>query len=247
MRTGPWLLVLMTALGAAAAPLRVLLLSGSNNHDWRATTPVLKEAIEAGGASVVTVETNVAGMTAASFEGFDAIVSNFNTFGRKDTGPVWDAPTRAAFLAHVRAGHGFVGVHAGTSVFADWPEFQALAGGTWGKGTSHGAIHSNIVTIVDTNHPITRELSNFATADEFWQDVPLAPGAKVLAEVVPARQHRGSGKAEPMALITESGQARGFFLVLGHHVQAMQNEGFQALLRRGVHWVAGAQDAEGTK
>lgn len=236
--------MLLTVLCAGAAPRRVLILSGSNNHDWRATTPVLKEAIEADGASVVTVETNVPAMTPDSFAAYDVILSHFNTFGRKETTPVWSEAVRAAFLAHIRAGHGFVAVHAGSSVFMDWPDFQQLAGGTWGKGTSHGAVHSNTVTIVDTNHPVTRGLSAFSTTDEFWQGVPLAAGAKVLAEVVPLTEHRGSGKPEPMAIVTESGRARGFFLVLGHDVRAMKNEGFQTLLRRGIAWAAGGDNSE---
>jgi len=32
---------------AGAAPLQVLILSGANNHDWRATTPVLQVRVAA--------------------------------------------------------------------------------------------------------------------------------------------------------------------------------------------------------
>jgi len=34
-------------LQAQAAPLPTLIIDGQNNHDWKATTPVLKKALEA--------------------------------------------------------------------------------------------------------------------------------------------------------------------------------------------------------
>ena len=121
------------AFAAGAAPLRVLMLSGANNHDWRATTPVLKQILEQGGRFAVEVETNVAGMKPDAFASCDAVLSNFNTFGQKDPGAVWNAEMRAAFVNFIRRGHGLVVVHAGSAVFYDWPEFQQIAGATWGK------------------------------------------------------------------------------------------------------------------
>lgn len=53
----------LTAMVAAFAPagekkLRVVLIDGQNNHNWRATTPVMKEAMEASGRFVVDVSTS---------------------------------------------------------------------------------------------------------------------------------------------------------------------------------------------
>ena len=232
--------LILNTIGAAtgrAAPLRVLLLTGSNNHDWRATTPVIKDTLESCGRFHVDVETNVPAMTGASFANYDVVLSNFNTFGMKDPGPIWSADVRAAFLDFVRKGKGFASVHSGTSVFYDWSEFQQLAGTSWGKHTSHGQMHSNEVRIV-TSHPITDGLKPFTTYDEFWQGVELAPGTTVLAEATPLKEFKGSGKSEPMAFITTFGDGRGFTLLLGHNTRAMESEGFKTLLRRGVEWAA---------
>jgi len=52
-------LLLLAGQNTFAGPLRILILTGENNHDWRATTPVLKNILEAGGLFAVDVETNV--------------------------------------------------------------------------------------------------------------------------------------------------------------------------------------------
>jgi hypothetical protein len=222
-RPAAWaVLVLLLGLPCArSAPLRLLLLTGANNHDWRATTPVLKAILEHGALFAVDVETNVAAMQPAAFRGYDAVLSNFNTFGLKPPGAVWNPEMRRAFVAFIRAGHGLVVVHAGSAVFYDWPEFQQIAGVTWGQATHHGKLHTNEVAIVTSDHPITAGLRAFETFDEFWQNAPVAPGAQVLATVTPRPEFGGSGRPEPMALATEFGAGRGFTLLLGHNPQAM--------------------------
>lgn len=64
--------LLCTGLAAwtGAAPLRVLLLSGANNHDWRATTPVLQATLETGGLCQVSVTENPADLRPGDLEGF---------------------------------------------------------------------------------------------------------------------------------------------------------------------------------
>ena len=236
------LLAVVTLLLAAhygfAAPIRVLILTGANNHDWRATTPVLKQILENDGLCVVSVETNVTAMKPAAFNNFDAVLSNFNTYGQQDSGEVWNAEMRAAFVKFIRSGHGLVVVHAGSAGFYDWPEFQQIAGVTWGKDTGHGQMHTNEIQIVATGYPITVGLKSFETFDEFWQHAQVASGALALATVTPKTEFGGSGQPEPIAFATEFGSGRGFTLLLGHNTRAMESEGFKTMLRRGTEWAA---------
>ena len=224
---------------SAETPLKALVLSGDNNHNWKATTPVIVEALKASGRfDRVDVEENVPGMKPEAFAPYDVIVSNYNTFGSKRAAEIWDAATKKAFLDHIQKGHGLVIVHAGSSVFYDWPEFQALACGTWKDGTNHGKIHVNRVTFTTEKSPITDGLQPFWTKDEYWQKTKLAPEAKALAEVSPLVSANGSGKPETILLATEVAGGRGFALFLGHDVVAMSNPGFQTLLQRGAEWSA---------
>ena len=223
---------------AVAAPLRVLILSGENNHDWRATTPVLKATLEAGGLCEVTVTENPASLQPADLDALDVVLSNYNTFPRKDAPSAWNGGMRAAFIEWIRRGRGFVAVHAGSSVFYDWQEFQALAGTSWGPSSRHGKIHSEKVSILAVEHPVTAGLAGFETRDEFWEGSSLSAGSIVLATVTPNPEFGGNGRPQPVALATSLGAGRGFTLLLGHDAAAMKNEGFARLLRRGTEWAA---------
>ena len=235
---------LLMAGDSWATPLRVLILSGANNHDWRVTTPVLKRILEADGHFAVDVETNVPAMKPDAFRNYDAVLSNFNTFSLTNSGAIWNIEIRTAFVDYIRSGHGLVVVHAGSAVFYDWPEFQQIAGATWGKATHHGKMHTNEIHVVATSHPITGGLKDFTTFDEFWQSAQVASGAQPLAVVTPKREFGGSGQPEPIAFATELGKGRGFTLLLGHNAAAMESVGFKQLLRRGAEWAATGKVSE---
>ena len=217
---------------------RVLILSGANNHDWKSTTPAIRSALEESGRFVLDMEENVFAMTAESFAPYAVVLSNFNTYGKNAPKGGWSAETRKAFLDHIAKGRGLVIVHAGSSVFYDWPEFHNLACGTWKDGTNHGGIHVNRVTFTVEESPITQGLAPFWIRDEFWQKTAVAPGAKALASVTPDPAFKGSGKPENIIFSTESGGGRGFAIFLGHDAEAMGNPAWRTLLQRGTEWAA---------
>ncbi len=218
---------------------RVLILSGANNHDWKQTTPAIEAALEETGRFEVDVEENVIAMKPQAFAAYAVVLGNFNTFGKDAPATKeWPEETRQAFLDHMAKGRGLVIVHAGSSVFYDWPEFQNLACGTWKGNTSHGEIHISRVTFTDVKSPITQGLEPFWIRDEFWHDILVAPGAKPLASVTPDPAFKGSGKAEDILFTTEIGAARGFAIFLGHDIITMKNTAWKTLLQRGTEWAA---------
>lgn len=216
-------------------PIRVLIFSGQNNHDWRKTTPLLQTIFTAGGRFTVDVTERPEEGTEAQFDRYDVILSNWNSLGKVKK---WSEAARTGLLNRVRRGGGFVVVHAGGTMFHDWADFQKLIGATWGAGTGHGAIHSFAVKITDQEHPITKGLKDFTITDELWHRMAAQPGKRVLATAFSAREKGGSGADEPVVMVTEFGKGRCFNLVLGHDVQAIKNVGFQTLLRRGTEWAA---------
>ena len=83
----PIALVVVYALSAAQkAPIRVLLIDGQNNHNWKATTPVMVDALQKGEAFEVTVSTTPPKKSGAdawkkwapAFKKFDVTLSNYN-------------------------------------------------------------------------------------------------------------------------------------------------------------------------
>jgi len=231
------LLVFMAGLAVQADKVNVVILTGSNNHNWKGTTPVLKQVLEEAGSFDVDVVTDPEKLTAEVLANYDVILSNWNAFGKGGVAP-WSEQLKAAYVDFVRNGGGHVVVHAGSSSFFDWKEYQAIGCATWKGKTGHKHIHEFEVRISDSEHPVTRGLKNFKVTDELWYKPFVQPEAEVLAESF----SKTTGKWEPTALAGNFGKGRCFTLLLGHNVENMQSDGFKTLLARGTAWVAGAGD-----
>ncbi|MHC4275581.1 MAG: ThuA domain-containing protein, partial [Planctomycetota bacterium] len=168
------------AQGADDEPVRVLLLSGASNHDWRSTTPRLVEIFEQTGRFSVDVLADTRTLTGDLLSGYDVIVSNFNTFTARykaPRDPGWSPETRKAYVSFVRRGKGHVVVHAGSSSFYAWPEYQSLVISSFRVGqTDHGVRHTFPVRIDVEDHPITRGMAPFEAFDELWDGAPVQDG-----------------------------------------------------------------------
>src|ERR1019366_1113538 len=215
------------------AGIRVLILSGLNNHDWRSTTPVLLKMFKSSDRfSVVDVSEQPGKLTARDFRKYDVIVSNWTPY--PDTARQWPAETEKAFLDYIHNGGGFVVFHAASCSFQVWPEFQEIVAMTWKANyTAHGTYHTFKVEIEDKDHPITHDMPDFYTTDELYHNMVQMVGGKlnVAAKAFSAKEEGGTGKYEPVLVWTQVGKGRGVNTVLGHDVKAMQ-EGFRILLLR---------------
>ena len=126
-----WSATFLSTGWAADKPVKVLILSGQNNHNWRATTPELQSILTQNGRFAVDVTEHPETCDAATFSKYDVLLSNWNTFGKNATVKDWPPQTREAFVNFVRNGGGFVVVHAGGASFPDWSDYQKIIGGTW--------------------------------------------------------------------------------------------------------------------
>ena len=216
-----------TSARAADKSVRVLIFSGQNNHDWKATTPKLKSILADSGRFAVEVTDHPEQCTAETFARCDVIVCNWNAWGKVAV-TNWPPATRAAFLDFVRRGGGHVVVHAGGSTFYDWAEYQQIAAASWDLAkTSHGAPHEFTVQ-PDADHPVTRGVAPFQTKDELWLKPGVHPTAKVIA----------TGDGQPLVMTTAFGRGRCLALLLGHSADFMETPGFQTLLLRATEWAA---------
>jgi type 1 glutamine amidotransferase/HEAT repeat protein len=216
----------------AASQIPVLILTGQNNHDWKATTPVLKEILEQNGGFRVDVNTEPSRLGLETFKRYRAIISNYN-------GPRWGEKTEKALLEYVKNGGGLAIIHAANNAFPDWPEYDRLIGGAWREGAGHGKQHRFRVVISDHNHPITQGMPDFMGAvDELYHRMKMQPDAHVLATTYSAPDQNGTGRDEPIAWVVQYGKGRVFQNVQGHGAEAMRATGFSLLLRRGTEWAA---------
>ena len=64
--------------------IRILILSGSNNHDWKQTTKVLESIYSETGMFSYEVTDLPDTLSSSDFELFDVIVSNWNSWPEND-------------------------------------------------------------------------------------------------------------------------------------------------------------------
>ncbi|MEM8681569.1 MAG: ThuA domain-containing protein [Planctomycetota bacterium] len=262
---GTSMIALLAETGAASEQLRVLIVDGQNNHDWKTTTPIIKSILEECDRFDVEVATSPAkGEDLSSFRptfsDYDVVVSNYN-------GAPWSEDTQNAFAEFVEAGGGFVSVHAADNAFPQWEAYNRMIGlGGWnqrnersgpyvyyddqeqlrrddspGPGGHHGAQHEFQVIIRNPDHPITQGMPRawMHTKDELYERLRgPAVDLEVLATAYASPEFGGSDRHEPMAMVISFGEGRVFHLALGHADYSMQCVGFANLLQRGTEWAA---------
>jgi type 1 glutamine amidotransferase len=119
-------------------PIRVLIVDGANNHDWRAMTETLQAVLAANGDFVVEVSTSPAPSASSDawaqwrprFADYEVVVNNFNG-GHLEDGLRWPAQVEEALVSYVRQGGGLVNIHAANNAFLQWPAFNDMIGLGW--------------------------------------------------------------------------------------------------------------------
>jgi type 1 glutamine amidotransferase len=217
--------------------IRVLLLSGRNNHEWQQTTPFIEKLFMQSGRFSVSVTEKPDTLKLSDFQKFDVVLSNWNSWPENDLR--WPEVTEKALLKFIESGGGFVTFHASTTVFYKWPEFQEISTAAWIKDTtSHGKISKTIVTITNKKHPVTAGISDFEIIDELWLNAAVNPKFEVLGTASNQKITEEGLKSQPAIMVAGYGKGRIFHTILGHDVKAMESEGFRTLLLRGTEWAA---------
>jgi len=237
-----YIILILMSLGCSIQPtdknrLKLLILSGMNNHPWQETTPVLESLYRDSGRFDVVTTLKPSSLTKEMLTEFDVVVSNWTNYPSEQR--VWGEQAENALVNFVREGKGFVVFHASSVCFHDWQNFQKIVGATWKEDkTDHGDLHTFQVMIEDNNHPITEGLEPFRIHDELWHRMEIQPGTHILCRAYSDPEQGGSGRNEPLAFTTSFGKGRGFNLVLGHDTNAMANPSWKRLMMRGTEWAA---------
>lgn len=221
--------------------IRTLLLSGANNHEWRVTTPILKQMLEQSKKFDVEVTERPAEMLADEhgLDSWQLILSDYN-------GPDWGEPAKSNFLRAIGSGVGIAFLHASNNCFQGWEEYEKMLGYGWRNDVSgHGHFHELEVQIADRDHPVTKGLKHFRTKDELYHRLvnPHHVPLQVLARAYSDPETRGTGEMEPVMIAGHYGQGRVFQLMLGHvwsgdEPITLENPGFRQCLLRGCEWAA---------
>ncbi len=252
--------------------ISVLLLTGQNNHSWRRTTPlvedILKEtdlfSIEISMTPPAGAESEVWDTWRPDFSRYDVILNNY-------FGDDWPPAVQQQFITYIEQGGTCLVLHAANNSFEGWQPFETMVGLLWrdstyadrvyldeagatvrvpagqGPGAGHGEVHDWMITIRDTEHPITKGMPRtwVHAHDELYhgQRGP-AENMHLLATAYSTADNGGTGKNEPMVWYVPYGKGTVLTCLLGHlwptqeEDTAFQCVGFRTLLPRCAEWLA---------
>ena len=232
---------------AQTKSVKVLIITGDHGHEWRKTTPFLKDLLTKAGHKVEVTEAPSKDLTTENLARFDVLLVNYRNTpkgAKENPESVWTDENKTAFTEAVKTGKGLVVYHHASAAFVgESPfdkEFEKVIAGGWRKQGYHGKMHEFTVT-VRKKHPITEGIDTFKHGrDELYQNSVITAGSEVLATAYSDKNKdpKNTDKHEPILWISTYGKGRVCENVLGHDVEAMQSPGFQALLIRGVEWAA---------
>lgn len=225
---------------------RVLVLSGGQrqHHGYRDQAFYLASALEDTGRYETTIVEDAAVLETPAMSRYDLIVVLAD---RRDPEFKFTRSQQEALLDWVKAGHGYVSVHAADNAAPDWvPAWREMLGGVFSHvGLPDGKVKKGTYTIkiVAKDHPITRGLTDFTLFDELYYNVQMQPGVEPLATT----EHEG--QTWPIAWTRTFGAGRVFHCVLGHRdfgpdkADPLRDPNLFRLIEQGIGWVAEGRKA----
>jgi hypothetical protein len=146
--------------GVAQDKIKVLIIDGQNNHNWKAMTPVMKSELEKTGMVSVDVSTSPsrpprpprpkkglpppdnseeqkkerATLTAKlmkQFEEWNPKFEGYQVVISNYNGQLWGEQTRKDFEAYIKGGGTALIIHAANNAFPQWKEYNKMIGLGW--------------------------------------------------------------------------------------------------------------------
>ena len=242
----------LTAAPASAALDKVLVFSKTAGfrHD---SIPAGITAIQQLGADngfAVDATEDGAQFTDANLAQYDAVI------WLSTTGDVLTDEQQAAFERYIRAGNGYVGIHAAADTEYDWGWYGDLVGGYF---ASHPAgTPTASVDIEDAAHPSTATVpTRWTRTDEWYNYKPPAAGAASGADYSPrydvhvlatvdestygeADGSDGVNDDHPIAWCSDFDGGHSWYTGMGHTIESFGEADFQEHLLGGIKAVTGA-------
>lgn len=227
---------------SARKPIKTLLITGQNNHNWQVSHVVLKQILENSGR--FDVDFAISPEQGKDMSGFVLDFSPYQLVVLDYNGDSWPEETNRRFLEYVQNGGGVVIYHAADNAFSKWPEFNKICAlGGWegrnensgpyvywkdgklvkdssaGPGGSHGRQHEYVLNGRDKVHPVVKGLPlKWRHAKDELYDRMRGPGniRDILYTAYSDKETNGSGREEPLVFTVDYGNARIFHTMLGH-------------------------------
>jgi len=258
---------MLASPAVAADKIAVLIIDGQNNHNWKGTTPPIKEMFEKSGKFAVDVLTSPPkGAPKDAWAAFKPDFTKYQVVFANYNGESWPDDVNAAFEKFMANGGGVVVYHAANNSFTKWDPWAKMCALLWqgaangervtvddsgkvvrtpkgeGPGAGHGPQHPYELIVRDKQHPITQGLPEklMHVKDELYQG-QRGPGENmdILLTAFASPDFKGSGTNEPMVFTVSYGKGRVFVNLLGHDEKStVADPACAILMLRGTEWAA---------
>jgi hypothetical protein len=222
---------------------KTLIITGQNNHNWKASSPVLKQILDETG--MFSSEILITPEKGGDMKKFNPDFSKYSLVVLDYNGDSWSDKTNQEFVKYVNNGGGVVFYNAADNYFPAWKEYNEMIGlGGWGDrnqkdgpyvyfkndslvidttagiGGTHGKRREFIVRTRLADHPVMKGLPArwFHATDELYSLLRgPAKNMQILATAF-ADSAAGGGtmRDEPMLMTITFGKGRIFHTAMGH-------------------------------
>lgn len=234
--------------GCASAPtsadgaVKVLIVDGVSNHNWRLNTALIEGILHPTGLFEVSVSTAPPRADSPDrdewrpdFSAYDVVMQTYNDI---HGGPSWPRAVQEEFEDYVRNGGGVFIYHSGNNAFADWEAYDRIIGLGWrdvdrgvalrvdeggeivripsgeGQGTGHGPRVDAVINRLG-DHPIHQGLPRrWMTPDIEVYHYPRGPAENV--EVLSYAHDAETDMSWPIEWTVAYGQGRVYTASYGH-------------------------------
>jgi len=232
----------ITACASAPEPIKTVIITGQNNHNWPVSHIALQKIL--GNSGLFNVELAVSPAPGEDFSGFNVDFDKYDLVVLDYNGDTWNDSMNEGFVKFVQNGGGVVIYHAADNAFAKWEEFnKIIALGGWenrdensgpytywkdgalvkdfseGPGGSHGYQHEYILECRCDSHPVLEGLpERWKHAKDELYDRMRGPGniGDLLFTAYSPVEQMGSGRDEPLIFTVAYGNSRIFHIMIGH-------------------------------
>jgi hypothetical protein len=205
--------------------------AGFRHDSINTARQVMTTLASTSGEFTITMSDDVSGVTAATLANHEVL------FFAMTSGELpFTADQKAAILAFVSRGGGFLGTHSATDTLYNWPEYGALVGAYFKE---HPWTQLAGVVVEDAAHPSTSMLgSQFSLEEEFYtfRENPR-PRVHVLLRLDASSV--GATGDYPLAWTSTHGSGRVYYNALGHFPTTWNDRRFQQQIAGALRWAAG--------
>jgi len=216
---------------------------GTSDADWKSLQDAFKAEQEKFRAADASWQAGLKEQFAKAFAAES--LANFDGVIFASTTGELPIPDMDAFLAWLKSGKAFIGMHAATDTLKASDAYVDMVGGAfaghpWGGGGEHGFV------VHETGHRVVAMFSErFRWKDEIYQyDLRYKPeNLRVLVSIDMAASKPQEPWHVPVAWVRDYGKGRVFYTNFGHNETTWKEPMFQAHMREGIAWALGRFDA----